>query len=335
MLSRILHHHPEVLSLSEFLGLFVMDDGYIGTVPVGDLDGQQFWNVLARIDRFTDAVAQGGIEIPELLPVLRRWGGGTDGLPQVANVLAALTDQPRQLFDRLAQEVPTWPRRRAADQFRALFDWLSRDLGRPYVVERTGLSLLHLPVLRKEFPEARYVHIHRDGPDCAVSMSRTPVFRLAVLRAIAAKRFSAARGRAERAAVRAEFAGLAAPPYDVDRIFGYDVPVSAFGEMWSTWICEGMPELAKIEQGRLLTLRYEDLLTDPDTGFAALGEFIGVEVTDEWLTGARRFVEPARMGAAGRLPAAQQAELRDACEPGMRALAEFNDEFLPAAGRIR
>lgn len=325
MLSRILHRHPDVLSLSEFLGLLVMDGGYVSTVPTREMDGQELWDLFSSSDEFLNVLDRDGIKVPEMDPVLESWGGGTDTLPRIAIVLALLTDEPRRLYDRLALEMPGWPRRPAADQLRALFDWLSRDLGRSHVVERTGLSLVHVPVLRREFPEARFVHIYRDGPDCAMSMSRSPLFRLALLRATAVRRFAEVRRgtREERAAARAEFTGLVAPPYDVGRVRDYDLPPSAFGEMWSSWMCDGLAELEKIDPDRLLTIRYEDLLTDPRAGFTELGEFIGIDITDEWLDAAGAHVDPARIGASKELDAARLAELRSACAPGTRALLDF------------
>ncbi|MFF2331559.1 MULTISPECIES: sulfotransferase family protein [unclassified Streptomyces] len=294
-------------------------------MPTREMSGQELWDLFAASDEFLHTLDRDGIKIAEMVPVVESWGGGTATLPRIAIVLALLTDKPRELYDRLALEMADWPRRPARDQLRTLFDWLCRQLGRSRVVERTGLSLVHVPVLRREFPEARFVHIHRDGPDCAMSMSRTPIFRLALLRATAAQRFAEVRGgtRAERARVRAEFTGLVAPPYDVDKVRDYDLPPSAFGEMWSDWMRDGLAELAEIAPDRLLTIRYEDLLSDPRTGFCELGTFIGADITDEWLDAARTHVDVTRIGAAKKLDATQLAELHSACEPGTRALRDF------------
>src|SRR5437899_860494 len=83
-------------------------------------------------------------------------------------------------FVELAAEVPRWPRRPAARQYQALFGHLAGRLGRPVVVERSAASLHLIGLLREQFPAARFVHLHRDGPDCALSMSHHPIFRRAV-----------------------------------------------------------------------------------------------------------------------------------------------------------
>src|SRR5213076_1718239 len=104
------------------------------------------------------------------------------GIPLVSHyVLPMLGADPDWLFDELAAEVPRWPRRPAAAQYRHLFGYLAKTLGRPVVVERSASSLHLIPLLHAQFPAARFVHLHRDGPDCALSMSRHPAFRREIL----------------------------------------------------------------------------------------------------------------------------------------------------------
>ena len=69
------------------------------------------------------------------------------------------------------------PRASLAEQYLFLFDWLCGRLGRRVWVERSGGSLLFGRRLMGLFPEARVVHIHRDGRDTALSMSQHPAFK--------------------------------------------------------------------------------------------------------------------------------------------------------------
>jgi len=62
--------------------------------------------------------------------------------------------------------------------FQQFFDRLAALLGRHVVVERSGGSLPVTGLLRRHFPDARFVHMCRDGPDCALSMSRFPPSRI-------------------------------------------------------------------------------------------------------------------------------------------------------------
>ena len=68
------------------------------------------------------------------------------------------------------------------------------------------------------------------------------------------------------------FAGLVFPPYDAAKLMSYPIPVEAFGRyQWSPLICAGVEALSRLPPGRVLSLRYEDLLRvlKPDCMVAA------------------------------------------------------------------
>ena len=46
--------------------------------------------------------------------------------------------------------------------------------GRPYVAERTPLHVFHLPLIAEVYPDARFVHIIRDGRDAVRSLVAQP-----------------------------------------------------------------------------------------------------------------------------------------------------------------
>jgi hypothetical protein len=244
-----------------------------------------------------------------------------------------LSDDPDALFDLMAAEVLTWPKRSAANQYRELFGFLARSLGRRVVAERSGASLTIVRALHEQFPEARFVHMYRDGLDCALSMSRHPVFRLAGFVNEAARaaglltlgsweKIEAEVQRLHQAnALAPDFTGLLAWPFDAKRYMSYDLPVSFFGELWSSLICEGFSALSELPPGTWTSLRYEDLLRGPERELTRLAGFIGARPIPEWLDGARNLISAPRNTAATQLPAATLAALRAACEPGTRAVA--------------
>jgi hypothetical protein len=92
-------------------------------------------------------------------------------------MLPHLTERPDDLLDQLAAEVPLWPTRSAREHYRELISWFSARFDGTAVVERSGYSLDSVPWMLSCFPEARFVHLHRNGPDTALSMSRHPLFR--------------------------------------------------------------------------------------------------------------------------------------------------------------
>ena len=68
-----------------------------------------------------------------------------------------------------------------ADAIQAIYRTYADAKGKPRFGEKTPLYMQHLGVLDRAFPDARYVHIVRDGRDAALSllaMTRKPRFNL-------------------------------------------------------------------------------------------------------------------------------------------------------------
>ena len=274
-----------------------------------------------------DAMISDGLRTSEMLyPDNGRFGADT-GIPLVSHyILPMLGADPDWLFDELAAEVPRWPRRPAAAQYQHLFGYLAKTLGRPVVVERSASSLHLIPLLHAQFPAARFVHLYRDGPDCALSMSRHPAFRREILAIGAVRAVKLPAGSTLQQvndALPERFRGLICPPYDARKLRSFPIPVEVFGrDRWSPMICAGVAALGRLPAASRTSLRYEDLLADPAASLARVAGFIGIGAPGEWLDLAGRTVDPTRTGtAAVELEAGALARLRAACEPGTRALA--------------
>lgn len=328
LLSRILHEHPRVLSVSEFFA------GLQGVLrrrpyPDDDLDGAQLWRMLSQPDPLADAVVRHGLNPPEMLYPYGRGRFSADrGIPVICHsTLPLLAGDPDALYDQLAAEVPHWPTRPAGQQYLALFAHLAGLLGRDVVVERSGGSLLDVPLLDAEFPGARFVHMYRDGPDCALSMSRFPLFALGAVTyqaALDADLPAWATWDDIQAVLPERYAGLLSPPYDLTRLgeftAGFGLPF--YGEQWSGMIGTGVRTLTRLPPERWDTLRYEDLVARPVAELTRLAAFLGVEATPGWLSTAARLTGRGRVGtAAAGLDAATLAGLRAACAPGQAHLA--------------
>jgi len=330
MLSAILREHPDVLSMSEFFSsLRAAARG--GPFLSGELDGRALWQLLASPFPMLDELMASGLRIADLgYPLGRGRFTLAGGIPLICHyVLPMLTSDPDALYDTLAAVVPAWPRRPVGAQCEAFFGYLAGQLGRPAVVERSAASLTMVGALREQFPAARFVHLYRDGPDCALSMSRHPVFRREMLALAAAHQAGRAAGLDRPVplepgtAVPERFAGLVFPPYDAARLMSYPIPVEAFARYhWSPMICAGVEALSQLPPGRYLTLRYEDLLATPAATLTAFCEFIEADAPPTWLAAAQAMVDPARSGAAAaQLAPAVLTAVQAACEPGTRALA--------------
>ena len=98
----------------------------------------------------------------------------------MCTTLPHLTDDHERLWDDLSAALRSRGRASLTAHYRFIFEWLADRFAKKVWIERSGLSLLFVPTLAKMFPDARFVHLYRDGRDTAISMSRHPYFRLRV-----------------------------------------------------------------------------------------------------------------------------------------------------------
>ncbi|WP_031478528.1 sulfotransferase family protein [Streptomyces bicolor] len=323
-LSRILNAHPDVLSLNEYMAS-VGDAAF----PEGTLSGAQFWQALFRPAPHFERMIRSGLPLPEFLYTRRpgRYSARTTGIPALSlMVLPHLTDDPDGLLDELGADVVRWPERIAAEHHRALFGLLCGRFGRTAVVERSGYSTGWAPGLRDAFPDARFVHMFRDGPDCALSMSRHPGYRtILLLREIKERAGIDSFSELTPEHVRelpAHLSPLLADRFDPALVRDRDLPLRRFGALWSELVTDGTEFLARLPADRGTTLAYEDLLDKPAGELTRLAEFIGVDPEPRWLRTASALLDHTRRGSARSLPAGELAELTESCAAGMRVLRE-------------
>lgn len=332
MLSRALHNHPDVLSASEFMHTMrAAMGGPLFAQP--EVSGQALWDGLCSSDPEVEEALlarSAGLTTPATLPAefaypdTGRFRPET-GIPWICYfVLPVLSEDPDALFDQLAGEVPGWPARAPADQYRAILEYLAGLLGRRVAVERSGGSALMMPGLLANYPDAGFVHLYRNGPDCALSMSKFLGYRKMILgiMATAAARLPEGTPWHEVEEAAPEFKGMLTAPRDWDRIVSYPIPVSYFGNLWTWYITEAVNGLGKVPPERRLCLRYEKLVEDPRTELTRLAEFIDVPASSPWLDRVCGTVTGGRIGtAATELGPNAVDDLRAACEPGEKMLA--------------
>src|SRR4029077_11053480 len=133
----------------------------------------------------------------------------------------------------------------------------------PVVVERSASSLHLIPLLHAQFPAARFVHLHRDGPDCALSMRLHRAFCGESLAADAVRAVKLPAGSTLQQvndALPERFRGLICPPYDARKLRNFPIPVEGYGrDRWWPMICAGVAPLDRVPAARRTSLRYEDL----------------------------------------------------------------------------
>ncbi|GAA2632359.1 hypothetical protein GCM10009863_55450 [Streptomyces axinellae] len=325
-LSRVLREHPAVLSLNE-LGATAMRDATLGEEP---LSGREFWALVTEPHEMFDNMIRSGVPLPEFLYNRSpgRYAAETTGIPALSlMVLPHLTDDPDGLLDALAPRVTGWPVRPGPRHWEALFEVLAEyGGGASAAVERSGYSTGSIPSLHRAFPHARFVHLFRDGPDCALSMSRHTGFRfitqLLEMTELAGVASPSELTPEQVAALPPHLSALLAGRFDPALVLERSLPVTRFGALWSRLVAEGVENLSVVPEEARTTLSYERLLAAPHAELARLARFLDVEPLPDWLDTGAAMLDGSRCGTALRLPPAELAALRESCAPGTAALRQ-------------
>ncbi len=321
MVSDILNTHPDVLSLSEFFS-------YVGirTFSPRRASGERMWAALSRQRRRTRLMLQGSYE--ELAYPVDDPGARFDRRtvpPIMCATLPHLTRQYEELFDELAPVVRAQPRQAPADHVRQLAAWLCARFGSRVWVERSGGSLLFGGRLLQEFPDARVIHVYRDGRETAISMQRHYLFRMIVASMWAMRSFgfdalrSMSSGKYwERIIPLLEplTSALVNParlPYD-------KLTLADFGAFWNGMIERGERMFGHFPPDRLLPLRFEDVQAEPEAHIRRLIRFIDPALDDDaWVRQASTIPRPTPSKFA-QLPAHERTAVTQACLPGLERL---------------
>ena len=322
MLSEMVRRHPDLLSLSEFW------PGTFSRPPLrgGRWTGEAVFRRLDELPPVGRALARNGLFIGEY-----RYprGPGARYRPEEAPAILCLTlphltDDHERLWDELGPLLRARGRGPLAGHYRFLFGYLARRFGKRVWIERTGASLLFVPALARLFPEARFVHLFRDGRDTALSMREHHFFRLRLgaarwMRRVGLDPFHPRHWVGTSpwlpAFERARFRFFSRRRYERVRF-----PPEEFGRFWSGMIERGLSYLAALPPGRVLPLRFERVVASPREELRRFLEFVGEEFVNEgWLrevAAIPRSRPPARL----RLAPGEQARLSAACAPGQRLL---------------
>ena len=284
-----------------------------------------------RLDHpmLTMVMKRGG-EVPEVVYPFGRPGvrfALGDPVPwALAIAIPRVSDAPDALFDALLARVEAAPAQPLARHYRAIFDWLTVRCGKTCWIERSGTSIDYLGDLARLFPDARFVHIHRDGREAALSMREYAVLRVAV--AV----MNGLAGEIEythEALERLEREDGAA----IDRLLATRSPIELYGKYWSDQILNGERARRALPAEAFLDVRFEELVTKPVevlTRISAFFELPSDDGTGEGATGAGGWIARAAALSQG-MPKVRAPEL-PAEERGR--LAASVAEAMTVVGRV-
>jgi putative sulfotransferase len=331
MLSNMLREHPKVLSLSEFFAL-VAGAPFATTQPFSDepVDGMRFWSIIAEANPWYTFVLRSRINSPEFLypcdgPAARF--SRQTGIPAILmTALPHLTADCDALYDRLRAEVTGWPVAPVSTHYQRFFEYLCDHFGKQRWVERSGGSLLMLEQLRNTFPEARFIHLARDGRDVALSMQKHSVFRLHLVTSLLRQYLGVhpieSTDRTKLDSVPGELLPMLPERFETKAFDDFSVPLPLCGEFWTQQVVSGMQALRSLPTDRVLTLRYEDFFIDPKRQLERFTVFLGEKFVDgDWSARCATSVR-APKSTWRDLPEDDISALTEACRPGFEALRQ-------------
>ena len=321
MVSDVLNRHPRILSLSEFFS-FVGLKAFLRR----RVNGAYMWRLYSQQQNRSRLMLRGRYEellYPVDAPDARF---SQDNVPPIlCATLPHLTEGYEALYDELGPVVRGQPKQSPANHFRRHFEWLGERFNRRVWAERSGGSLLFASRLLRQFPEARVIHVYRDGRETALSMSNHYLFRMIVATLRAFQRVgidmmeAMARGRHwDRVSPWLEpfvsaFFRPERLPYD-------KLTLTDFAIFWSGMVERGQRIFSQLPPERFLPLRFEEAQANPEEQFRRLIRFISPELEDEaWLREASAIPRPTRSRFAKLEPADQDA-VAQACRPGLELL---------------
>jgi putative sulfotransferase len=331
MLSNLVRAHPDVLSISEFFSLL-----YGPMFQEGLLDASQFWKLLSAASPYIPMVFHYGLAMPELLYPVSATSRHTlaTGIPGILiTTLPHLTDDYETVYDELQQTVSGFPPDRIEGHYARLFGWLKQRFGRKVCVERSGGSLVMVPAFVRLFPNAKFIHIVRDGRACALSMSRHHGFRLRAILMLQEEVLgvnpTVSNDRTKIDALSEDLQRLLPEHFNGDAYRNYDIPIEVFGKLWSQSIIAGVRSLLTLPEEQVMTISYEQFLAHPERHMKQIMTFIDPSLpTDSWISSASTVIQQKAS------PKVEGSALETACQPGQAILEVLEKEGFHSA-RLR
>ncbi|MEO1028495.1 MAG: sulfotransferase [Pseudomonadota bacterium] len=321
LMSNLINLHPDILSLSEVFVSFPHNSLY-----PRKLDGERFWNMLTHASPVLRKVIN-----PVRSPVEFTYPFTPDSPWTMADLPACMymtlphfTDDPDAVYRAMEPDIRARPMAPLADQYRYWFDWMTEQQGKKLWMERTGNSITMVKALHRLFPDAKFVHIHRDGREVAMSIQKFMPLRLFLhmwkrLRYFGVDLLKTPFRYADSFWI-ANFAPYFVDHIPADRLLDMEPDIVDVGKFWSAMITGGMKDLARVPSPQVYEMTYADLVTNPRDTLDGFMEFAAPDLDrSDWLDKASQL--PQRNPAAWQdLPADQIAALEKACAPGMELL---------------
>jgi hypothetical protein len=242
-----------------------------------------------------------------------------------------MTPDFESLFEELETVISAQPRQSMSNHYRLLFDYLCEKFDRDIWVERSGGSLQVGAKLLHLFPDARVLHLVRDGRDTAISMSKHHGIRILVgTYKMLSRRNIDLRNQLVNPMFSRKYStfvnAMYSIPYMQRIIESEQLDLEDFGDYWSFLEIASQEYMSSIPRENYLRLKFEDILDRPRETISQMIQFIGDGLLDEsWLDRAQAVPRPTP-ARYPKLDAAERRRLTAACAPGLEALGYSYDQ---------
>lgn len=229
-------------------------------------------------------------------------------------------------------EIPVERAARPRAFIRRAFRRIWRQTGEcAFVVEKTCANSLRVPFVDAVLPEARYIHIIRDGVDVVASAQKrwrgemeiaslpyywakiryTPIVDLPVYGlAFVKNRIAMGRSMEKRMHIWGpRFAGMEA-------MKGASLD-AVCAQQWVECVTRASNDLATVAPGRHITLHYEDVATNPANCLRRIVDFLGYEASDEALVAAAAPISRRSVGKGRKALSGDAAMLMEILGPAL------------------
>jgi len=246
-----------------------------------------------------------------------------DSLPDVAQWY-----EPYFIWDRQFRNHPH-DERSARDANAEVTEQIRKDFFRYHrhsncriLVDKSPRNSLKIPFIRSIFPEARFIHLLRDGRDVVLSIQREWLKRIKIARGEGVDRkfnYTAATKVVNRWLKRQPFIedrlrafwfetgwhvfnrsrhlnrlrwggeiGWGPKFKDWEKFFQKEPLIRFNARQWVSCLERINQSWSELPKDRKLLIRYEDLLTNPENTFDQMGRFIGTENNQKLFTSIQR-----------------------------------------------
>ena len=188
---------------------------------------------------------------------------------------------------------------------RQFLNYQQRNGGRK-IMENTPSNVLRVPYVHKMFPDSTYLFITRNPLSCISSMElkwqRTKTWKglrrtlattpLTQLHYYAGNLF---RQMLVKKVLRRKYTPIYGPRYDgIDRDIRQQGKLTVIARQWARGNRKAREDLASLGNGRVLSLRYEDLVQDPESVVRRIYDHCNLSCDENIAAQARKMVDPGR-----------------------------------------